>query len=112
MKKIIRWLCDLFTFKKKIHLVLTNEFPRSFKSNIVYIEGDIKIKDYWYSKFVCPCGCGDILTLNLMDDSPPSWRLNIDPQTKHFSFHPSIRRKIKCKSHFWIIKSQVIWCRD
>ncbi|WP_313004217.1 DUF6527 family protein [Chryseobacterium gleum] len=112
MRKIINWLSNFFTFEKRFKILFLNEFPKKLKDKTIYIEGDIKNGDYWYSKFFCPCGCGDILTLNLMNDTPPSWNLNLDSNSSHFSFHPSIRRKIKCKSHFWIIKSQIVWCKD
>jgi hypothetical protein len=109
MKRILKWCRDLFFNNKDLHLVFVNEFPKIIKDKHVYIEGTLYNKDFWYAKFKCPCGCGDTLTLNLMEEDPPFWKLK---NSKKFSLSPSIRRKTKCRSHFWIIDSKVEWCKN
>ena len=44
----------------------------------------------------CPCGCGDVLTLNLIPDTHPGWTISGN------SIKPSINRIIGCRSHFTI----------
>lgn len=110
MKRIVRWFKNLFLPRRHLRLVFVSEFPEKLKNRKVYIEGDIDLKDFWYAKLMCPCGCGDSLTLNLIDDVSPCWSIVKKDKSKLFSLHPSIRRRSDCKSHFWIIDSKIKWC--
>ena len=44
----------------------------------------------------CPCGCGDLITLNIYPYLKPTWKVTRN------SITPSINRKVGCKSHFTI----------
>lgn len=63
----------------------------------------------WYASLVCPCGCGEVLHMNLLTDERPYWSL-----VQHFSglssLRPSVKRTKTCKSHFWYIKGRIRWC--
>lgn len=111
MKKIINWLRDLF-YPSNYKLEYVAEFPKKLNARKVYIEGNSKINEVWYAKFICPCGCGEELTLNLIDDVSPNWKIEIKNGPNEFSIYPSVRRNIKCKSHFWIRNSKIKWCKD
>ena len=50
-------------------------------------------------QFLCPCGCGEVVSLNLLRDAGPAWRLEIDEESR-VSVWPSVRRQSGCKSHF------------
>lgn len=106
MKKLNTWFSRII-FRSRIHMVLVSEFPEKLKNKTVYVEGDNFSNEFWYAKMICPCGCGDTLTLNLFDDVSPSWRIIQKKNSSKFSIYPSIRRKSKCRSHFWIIDSEV-----
>jgi hypothetical protein len=56
-------------------------------------------------KFHCPCGCGDIVSLNLDPRSGPYWR--IFTRRKAVSILPSVWRDCGCESHFVIWKNRV-----
>lgn len=45
----------------------------------------------------CPCGCGDLLTINLIPGTHPGWKV-----VGENSLIPSINRTIGCRSHFTI----------
>ena len=107
MKRLINWIVSLISKRKSLQFNFVKEFPKVINNNNVYIECNLGHNEYWYAKFKCPCGCGDVLTLNLMGEDPPYWTLI---EGNRYSFTPSIRRKLKCKSHFWIVNSQIKWC--
>ena len=111
MKKIINWLRDLF-YPSNYKLEYVAEFPKKLNARKVYVEGNSKINEVWYAKFICPCGCKEELTLNLIDDASPNWKIEVKNGINEFSIYPSVRRNINCKSHFWIRNSKIKWCKD
>lgn len=58
-------------------------------------------------KFHCPCGCGEVLTVNLMASVAKAWRLTVEPE-KGASLYPSVWRDTGCQSHF-ILRRNVAW---
>jgi hypothetical protein len=54
---------------------------------------------------VCPCGCGDQLTVNLDCRSGPAWRL-IERRGK-VTLYPSVWRESGCRSHFVVWQNQI-----
>src|SRR5581483_3166976 len=57
-------------------------------------------------RFFCPCGCGDLLGLNLMEGFRPRWKIRIDAK-RRVSVWPSIRRLGGCKSHFFVTQNEI-----
>lgn len=83
---------------------LSNEAVKEF--NIYHVgSGEWK----WLLMFRCPCGCGDVIQLSLLEKSKQSWKIEIE-NDKQFSIYPSIDRIVGCKSHFFIKKNKVEWC--
>lgn len=58
--------------------------------------------------FLCPCGCGDIVVINVDGAAGPAWRIRL--RGKRLSLLPSISRSSGCRSHFVIWENQVWWC--
>jgi hypothetical protein len=56
----------------------------------------------------CPCGCGDILVINLDKRAGPAWRLY--QRGKSLTLFPSYWRDSKCESHFVLWSNNVYWC--
>jgi hypothetical protein len=58
---------------------------------------------------LCPCGCRQVLHMNLLPDERPCWRV-----TRHSdgtaSLDPSVWRKKDCHSHFWFERGRIHWC--
>ena len=46
-------------------------------------------------KFRCPCGCGELLTINLMRNGAKAWQVSFE-QGKGFSLWPSVWRDTGC----------------
>jgi hypothetical protein len=56
----------------------------------------------------CPCGCGDILVVNLDKRAGPAWRMY--QRGKSLSVFPSYWRDSKCESHFILWRNNIYWC--
>jgi hypothetical protein len=63
-------------------------------------------KDKWV-QFRCPCGCGEVLMLNLMRSHSPCWQIEQLSQGR-FSISPSVD-STKCGAHFWVRESRIVW---
>jgi hypothetical protein len=59
--------------------------------------------------FHCPCGCGDVVTLNLDSRAGKSWRLLRRDRT--VTLRPSIWRDTGCQSHFAVWGSRILFAR-
>jgi hypothetical protein len=58
--------------------------------------------------FSCPCGCGDIISINVDPGAGKAWRLvNGFPGV---SLMPSVWRTTGCHSHFILWRSRIWWC--
>ncbi|HXE53548.1 MAG TPA: DUF6527 family protein [Tepidisphaeraceae bacterium] len=49
-------------------------------------------------KFLCPCGCGKPVSVNLMPEAGKAWRLAAD--AGGLSLFPSVWLDVGCRSHF------------
>lgn len=58
--------------------------------------------------FKCPCGCGEIVCLNLMQSQFPKWRVELN-RLGQYSVFPSVDSQT-CGSHYWIRNGRVHWC--
>lgn len=87
-------------------MILQHKFidlvPDVLEDGILYIS----VK-YCSAIHKCVCGCGNEVVTPL---SPTDWKLTFDGKT--VSLYPSIGNwNFKCKSHYWITKSEVIHAR-
>lgn len=62
----------------------------------------------WSVALKCPCGCGEMLFLSLLEGSP-RWRIE-QHRNGTVSISPSIWRTSGCKSHFFLKKGLIAWC--
>lgn len=82
------------------------DLPIRWNFDTIYIIGD---KGYeWMIGFKCPCGCKDVIHLNLLQDCHPCWNYTFS-EFGEVSVYPSIKRKRKCYSHFTIRNNHVNW---
>lgn len=65
----------------------------------------------WVASMECPCGCREILEMNLLQDERPRWRYTVDPMGWP-SLHPSVWRKIGCESHFFLRNGRIVWSSE
>ena len=92
----------LFRAKKVV------DAPDTFDPKTVYLLAEGRTA--WCAKFICPCGCGETISLSLIRGDRPRWRA-LRHNDGTVSIHPSIWRIKGCKSHFFIRRGRVIWAR-
>lgn len=90
---------------RKLSVSIVDDIPDQVTPGCLYLVGDVD--DYWASTMLCPCGCGDTITLNLIGPHPVWSATTV--QSGKVSLHPSVHRQTGCRSHFWIRDSIVIW---
>lgn len=102
-------------FKKKEdykNLIIVNDledidFNKEILSKNFVMIGEEKRK---WLYFKCPCGCKNVIQLNLMKSYFPRWRITAN-RDKTINIYPSIINT-KCDSHFWINSSRVVWHKE
>lgn len=101
------WLRDRLTPAYRT-MVVQEYLPKTIEPRTLYIVEEDGNEEQ--AAMVCPCGCRKTLHMNLLPDDRPCWKV-----TKHgdgtATLHPSVWRKIECRSHFWFRRGRVVWCR-
>lgn len=108
LRKLFHWVGKLL-FSPEYLSCEVKEFPQQVDSGVVYVVREGDEPDTLI--FRCPCGCADIIYLNLLKDTRPCWEFKIN-LFGLISIDPSIRRKVMCKSHFYLTKGRVIQCSE
>jgi len=57
--------------------------------------------------FLCPCGCGEALTLNVDLGAGRAWRLVVEKG--ELTLLPSVWRDTGCQSHFVVWRNRIWW---
>ncbi|WP_374947409.1 DUF6527 family protein [Agreia sp.] len=64
----------------------------------------------WIAGMTCPCGCGRRLEMMLLPEVRPRWQ--VAEHRRGPSLYPSVWASGGCRSHFWLRRGEVHWCRD
>ena len=59
-------------------------------------------------RMLCPCGCRELLALNLMGSHSPRWTTTRDVADR-LTVHPSVH-STTCGAHFFIRSNRIEWC--
>lgn len=108
LHKIRDWFLALFQRKEPIYqLVNLDDTPEETLSprHIYYIGME---DNKWCILFLCPCGCEETIYLNTLLNDKPRWTIRQESK-QIFSIHPSIHRRVGCRSHFFIRESKVVF---
>lgn len=62
-----------------------------------------------WAQFRCPCGCGEIVLLNLSPSRRPRWTIS-NGLFGQATVSPSVWRTEGCGSHFFIRRGRIEWC--
>lgn len=65
-------------------------------------------ENFKWLQLVCPCGCREIIAMNLMKKYHPHWTVDVHEDATITVF-PSIHAS-KCGAHFWVRRNHVQWC--
>jgi hypothetical protein len=57
-------------------------------------------------KFLCPCGCGQTVSVNLMPETGKAWRISYE-EGLGISLWPSVWLDVGCGSHFFLRRNKV-----
>lgn len=107
LKKIKYSIRDWFSFlKPPLESSWVEELPENLNPKTVYIVGEDNY--YWYVAMKCPCNCGSILHMNLVETTSPKWRI-IKHKDDTISLYPSIWRFKGCKSHSFLRNGKIHW---
>lgn len=98
-----------FSIEKNYKTIYSCEQPDKLKKNCIYVIGENGFN--WFVVISCPCGCKEVIQLNLLKESKPVWDLIQHPD-RSISLSPSVWRKRGCKSHFFFREGKVVWCNQ
>ena len=111
LRRFIQWIIGLFRKEQPgismdfYQFQYVEGFPYHFKELTIYIDHD----ELGYNSAMCncPCGCGDLIELNLIPPIRPLW--HISEIKKRATVAPSVNKTGGCNSHFYIRDGVVIW---
>jgi hypothetical protein len=110
MKRFIAWIKSLWrSFRRRDHIskVVQVESRADLPRNLgaaLYIVGQTPK----WAVLKCPCGCGEVIDVNLMQARHPSWTLSF--RDGKVTLLPSLWvPEERCGSHFWIRDSKIDW---
>jgi hypothetical protein len=87
--------------------IAAGALPKKLKRRVLYIVQEDGFDEQ--AAMICPCGCGEVLHMNLLPDERPCWTLTThDDRT--VTLAPSVWRKKKCGSHFFLRRGRIQWC--
>jgi hypothetical protein len=83
------------------------DLPGLYKAQRVYVAGEGE--NAWAAGLLCPCGCNEVIELNLIQSVRPNWQVWEDADgTANLS--PSVWRQKGCRSHFFLRSGRIDWC--
>ena len=107
-KEFRNWLGQVFGGTKPLIVSRVEDAPDVVNQGIIYLIGDAPKP--WAASFLCPCGCGETISLSLISTDQPSWRAKIS-KNGLISLSPSVWRTRGCRSHFFILEGRVVWAK-
>lgn len=104
--RLWHWVRDLFGWTPLYKIIVSEELPDQPQPNKLYLIGDEGA--YWMAAMICPCGCGDLIQLAIDPTGRPRWDVRLERGL--VTLHPSVHRKVRCRSHFFLKGGKIIWC--
>ena len=108
LRELGNWLRDVFHTNRPLAVACVEDVPDVVKSGVVYLIGDGPAP--WAASFLCPCGCGETISLSLIPTDRPSWRAQV-LRNGLITLSPSVWRRQGCRSHFFIRSGRVVWAK-
>lgn len=95
-----------FGRRKIFRAIRVEEFPDTLEPLKVYLAGEGE--NLWAAAMICPCGCGDVIELNLLPQARPRWCAQ-EHADGTVSLVPSVWRRKGCQSHFVVKHGVIRW---
>lgn len=105
---VVRTALRPWITRNRYRSIAIDELPDSLKQQRLYLIGE---RTPWSAALLCPCGCGEIIHLSLLQDEFPSWRVTFDRDALP-TLQPSVWRTKGCRSHFFLRHGSIVWCRS
>lgn len=110
--RFFRWLWERVRnlFRRRPRPIRTKrvaEAPAKLADAVLYLESEGDAA--WAAVMICPCGCRELITLNLLPDAAPCWEIKVHPDGTP-TIRPSVWRTVGCRSHFFVRQGQIDWC--
>jgi len=87
---------------------LVEDLPDRLEPKTLYVVGEPACS--YYAAMACPRRrCATVLTMNLLPDDRPLWRLSLDRKATP-SLRPSVWRRSDCGCHFFLRDGRLDWC--
>jgi Family of unknown function (DUF6527) len=104
-----RQLVTLWPWRKPklFHGIRVEELPEKLDKGKVYLAGEGE--HLWAAAMVCPCGCGELIELNLLKQARPCWSVQ-EHADGTITLAPSVWRQKGCRSHFLLRRGRIDWC--
>ena len=83
------------------------EFPEKLDKAKVYLAGEGD--NLWAAAMICPCGCGEVIEINLLKQARPCWSVQ-EHSDGTITLAPSVWRQKGCRSHFLLRHGRIDWC--
>jgi hypothetical protein len=109
LRKALAWVRGLFYRQRLIRSRNVAALPAQLDPHKLYVVG--QNGHWWHVAMICPCGCKATLFMNLLPDEDPFWTLS-EEADGGASLHPSVWRKIGCRSHFFLRQGRIQWCES
>lgn len=104
-QSFVEWVRSTIFRSSVYRYQICDDLPMHLKDRTVYVQGVVKP---WLASLLCPCGCGEVLHMNLISTRRPVWSIQFLPN-ELISFQPSLWKKTGCKSHFFLKRGKVYW---
>ena len=110
LHRLCAWIASWFSSRPVVYRTLVvEELPERLDASTIYLVGEGG--HVWIAAMVCPCGCAQVIQLNLIPPRRPLWRV-----TRHadqtVTLYPSVWRTKGCRSHFWFRNGRIDWCME
>lgn len=101
-RAVLPWI-----YRDRLRSLRVEEIPDVPKNRTLYLIGE---RQPWSAAFLCPCKCGEVIQLSLLPQDSPSWSATVD-KDGFATLAPSVWRTKGCRSHFFVRRGSVVWCR-
>lgn len=92
--------------QKPYRFTRVEEMPETLKPLTVYLCGEGEY--LWAAAMICPCGCKEVINLNLLQKVRPQWRVK-EHKDGTITLTPSVWRQNGCRSHFIVRQGRIEW---
>jgi len=109
LKKLVRKLVlklEPYLPPRRLVVVKGDSLPAKMPIRSIVLARDSQ--EDWCVGMQCPCGCGRIIELLVIDEAQPRWDYSVNASGQP-SLHPSVWLNNGCCSHFWLRNGRIQW---